>query len=725
MIYMCATHRGSFCSPGSQPRHAWLAWILIPLVSLASIAAAPVPQAAALQGDACSHPANPIVAENCKPGSPGWQIPAPSYDIMGFTSAVSINAGENISFYVTSAASHFDLDIYRTGYYQGSGARLIAHIPGISGRQQPPCRVDASTGLVSCSNWAKSYTLKTQQDWTTGVYLAKMIMPGNRQNSTTFVIRNDNDRADILYQQSVTTYQAYNNYGGKSLYTHNSSLCLTDAEAPRAVKVSFDRPYNAPMDDPSSFFRAEYPMVRWLESQGYWVTYSTDLDTHRSGTPGHVNALLQHRVFLSVGHDEYWSAEMRAAVLQARDAGVNLGFFSANTSFWKIRLEPDPWTKTPDRVMVAYKTTESGPVDPSGTPTGTWRDPGGANQPENALLGVQYVGDDDTLFFPLRVPAEMANDHIYRNTGLQNMKPGTYVDIGRQLVGWEWDAVVDNGHTPAGLVILAASPTSGEILEDAGRSSHPGITYTNVTRYTAKSGAMVFASGTIQWSWGLAVYEPDRRIQQITYNVLSDMSVQPATPAASLILDSQAPAAEMPLPASTVDHSGDIPVLSEPAVEADSSSAAITWETNIPTNGQVWLLSSQGKLNASLRFGNDSALDRTYQINHQVVFSQLIPGTPYFYQFISTDSEGRSAVSAVYHFDTQPGSIGSRLKQGAGPLMTDLQCAVRPAGRVVRYWLQTNPGLVALPLLIVLLLAVLGVRYVLHNRQDNLHQAGV
>lgn len=719
MIYMSEIRRGYFIKLKFRARISHSAWFLIPVVSLVAMAASPIPAfAQSQQGDECSHPANPIVAENCRPGDPGWKVDTPSYDIMGFTSTFSVNAGQIIQFYVTSQADHFDLVIYRLGYYQGNGGRLVKRIPGIPGMLQPPCLEDISTGLRSCSNWPVSYTLKIPDDWISGVYLARLVMPDDRQNFVPFVVRKDGDRADILYQQSVTTSHAYNNYGGKSLYSHNSSLCLTVSEAPRAVKVSFDRPYNAPMDDPSSFFRAEYPMVRWLESQGYWVTYSTDIDTHHSGTPGQVNALLQHRIFLSVGHDEYWSEEMRSAVTAARDGGVNLGFFSANTSYWKIRLEPDPWTKKPDRVMVAYKTTESGPADPSDIPTGTWRDPAGANQPENALLGVEYIGDNDTLFFPLRVPAEMANDRIYRNTGLQNMQPGTYVDIGWQLVGWEWDAVVNNGYTPAGITVLAASPVTGEILDDAGRNSRPGKAYATTTRYTAPGGAIVFASGTIQWSWGLDVYEPDRRIQQITYNLFSDMGVQPATPASGLVLDYQGkklPA--LPRPASQPANTGDLPVLSEPLVETTASSADITWNTSTPTIGQAWLLSLDGQLNASLRFENGAAIDREYQAQHHIVFDQLVPGTEYRYQIISTDPAGRSTISAVFIFQTKPGSITGQARRELEPLKTGIQCVVKPVGRIARYWLQTNLAIVVLPLGMLLPLTGLLVWNVVRGRR--------
>src|SRR5207249_6876856 len=116
---------------------------------------------------------------------------------------------------------------------------------------------------------------------------------------------------------------AYNAFGGKSVYSFNSyNICATVSGAPRAVAVSFARPLSAPAQDfPNTYVYADYPMVYWLEAQGYDLGYAADVDVDRWGQPGQHNALLDHHVFLAVGHDEYWSAEQRAAVSAAREAG--------------------------------------------------------------------------------------------------------------------------------------------------------------------------------------------------------------------------------------------------------------------------------------------------------------------------------------------------------------------------------------------------------------------
>src|SRR5262249_46361702 len=138
-------------------------------------------------------------------------------------------------------------------------------------------------------------------------------------NHIFFVVRDDKGHSALLFQTSDTTWQAYNPYGGSSLYT--------GAPVGRAFKVSYNRPFTTRTDDGDDaskwVLNADYPMVRWLEANGYDVSYCAGADTDRFG-----NNLLQHKVFLSVGHDEYWSAQQRANVEAARDAGIHLAFFS-------------------------------------------------------------------------------------------------------------------------------------------------------------------------------------------------------------------------------------------------------------------------------------------------------------------------------------------------------------------------------------------------------------
>lgn len=273
----------------------------------------------------CTAPKNAIEAENCQPGTPSsqWYVDgAGSPNIQGFTTDISVNVGQTIFFKISTPAASYRIDIYRLGFYQGNDGRLVASIsPSVPLPQfQPSCLSDSSTGLIDCGNWGVSASWTVPSTATSGVYFARLLrLDTGEAGAIIFVVRNDASHSDILVQTSDTTWQAYNAYGGNSLYSGNP--------AGRAFKVSYNRPVNTLHD----FFAQEYPIVRFLEANGYDVTYSTGVDTDRNGA-----LITQHKVFLSVGHDEYWSGGQRANVEAARAAGVSLAFFSGNEVFGRL-----------------------------------------------------------------------------------------------------------------------------------------------------------------------------------------------------------------------------------------------------------------------------------------------------------------------------------------------------------------------------------------------------
>jgi hypothetical protein len=467
---------------------------------------------------------NAIVIENRKTGTTGilgtllsrWS-PA---TIAGYADATSLNRGSQLTLRVsTSQPGAYTISVYRLGYYRGVGSRLVASSGVLNGVTQRACEVtELATHLIECS-WGRSATFRVGDDWTSGLYIAVLnhIATG-RQSPIYFVVRDDLRQSDIVFQSSRTTGLAYNSYGNgteqRSLYPHNSTGGV------RAMKVSFDRPM---LDrDVLSF---ELEMLGWLESQGYDVTYITNMDVHTNAS-----RLLNHKVFLSVGHDEYWSKEMRDGIEAARNSGVSLGFFSANSAYWRVRFEPSSRGR-PNRVMVCYKYPSLTP-DPV-APTYRWRDPPN-NRPENALLGVMYIGRHEMGFWTgFDWVARNVTDPAFANTGLTN---GAAL---RQLVGYEWDGVVNNGFSPRGLVILGASPVTPSTVATGIPKTATQISHT--TRYTHASGAQVFATGSIQWMWALngrLVQSPrvDARAQQFAVNVLAGMGARPATPSAGIVV---------------------------------------------------------------------------------------------------------------------------------------------------------------------------------------------
>jgi Domain of unknown function (DUF4082)/Bacterial Ig-like domain len=490
---------------------------------------------------------NPVVVENCFPGTTNWKTPngARMYDggLDGSLSASSINAGESVELRVgVQWEVPYHVEIYRTGHYGGSQGRLISTIPGLSGVYPPSCYDEVTTtGLFDCANWPVAATISTTTDWPSGVYLLKLVRDDNGNASEVpLVVRDDGNESDVLFGVPTSTYVAYNRFEGKSLYSGLSNPPNTVSGAKRAVKVSFDRPYSQPTNGPDAhdwYSRTDVATVSWLERQGYDTTYIASEDLHAHG-----GQLTDHEVFVTGAHDEYWSQQMFDAVKAARDAGTSVIFTGANAAYWKIRFEASPVTGRANRVVVGYKTIESGPSDPSGVPTTTWRDPAGPNRPENELIGQMYVGENLGADFPMRVSAQEGRNRFWRYTPLNNLAAGTFSQFGTALLGWEWDARVDNGREPAGVQTLASTPVNGQLIQDNGRFQSPGTTTVNSTLYRAASGALVFSTGTNNWWRGLALNvhgagEPDARIQQATMNVLADMGVRPATPASGLTVD--------------------------------------------------------------------------------------------------------------------------------------------------------------------------------------------
>ncbi len=515
---------------------ALLIFIAILLISQSTNNAANVPTVAVRQKN------NPTIVENIKKGTTNWQLtnPASKKEIEGYASSTSVNRGEEIQFFVNTKEPAYKIEIFRMGWYGGAGGRQMAAAITRKGVKQPAPTIDQVTGLIEC-DWNQPYVLKIPDEpqdateWASGFYLAKLTTSKTgKQSYIIFVVRDDSRVSDILFQSSVTTYQAYNNWGAMSLYRWNS-------RGRQAYKVSFNRPYAASPNLAAAYGMGagefltnsqprrrtssagwEYNMVRWLEKQGYDVSYSTDVDTHENyldeQSGKHILSL--HKAFLSVGHDEYWSWQMRQNVEEARDNGVSLGFFSANTCYWQIRFEPSKVTGDINRTIVGYK--ENAALDPYARDdnsdndyliTTLWRNKP-IKRPEDSLIGVMYetfqVNTD--IIITNKAPEWILADtqFSYDNRQKQIFLTG--------LLGYEVDRMF--GNAPDNIVRIAHSPYPH------GR----GLRYSDVTLYTTDH-AIVFATGSMQWIWGLDNYNAPRLrpplantdAQAITRNVLNRM----------------------------------------------------------------------------------------------------------------------------------------------------------------------------------------------------------
>lgn len=472
---------------------------------------------------------NPIVEENRHLGSELWKLAYEPFhvsddlnqQIKGYASAVSVNLGESITFYVSANPSQaFTLDLFRMGYYGGTGGRLMQHLAG-QAPIQPPCPVQPDTGMVACE-WSPTLTFTVPTTWTSGIYLGLLTNSMNYQDYIEFVVRDDTRPADLLYQQGVMTYQAYNNYPndaqnspipatGKSLYKFNSSRAPTKSiDNSRATKASFDRPYSQPGQ--GSFLDWDVYAVQWLERSGYNVSYTTDVDTHLHG-----ERLLSYKGFISGGHDEYWTKQMYDAVTNARDSGVNLAFFGADAIYWQARLEPSV-ENVPNRVLVCYRSADLDPERDPALKTLQWRSEA-LNRPEQTLIGVQY-----TSGLTANVPFVAINTRsswVYDASGFSDgdsvpPRGSQAASLGAGIVGYEADRYDPNYPRPQyrSYQLLSSSP----FVQSTGQT---GESNASIYQVAPGSRAWVFATGTMSWSWALA--RPnyvDERVQRVTKNVI-------------------------------------------------------------------------------------------------------------------------------------------------------------------------------------------------------------
>lgn len=457
-----------------------------------------------------------ILDENEKAGTTDWIITKvirekdEKYDsgwmrrkaIEGYVSHTSIKSGETLDVFVsTDKTDKFRLDIYRMGYYGGKGGRLMKSFNSLAGvTQSTPA--DGDNYLIECK-WKPSVSIKIPKDWVSGVYLGKLsTLKTEAQAYIVFIVR-DNRKADLLFQCSDMTWLAYNRWPAwRSLYDAPGNDRWGGGRK-GIYHVGFDRPYGMfwngfpagfePLTNGSGeFLMTEFPMAFWLEKEGYDVTYISNVDTHADEI-----GLLRGKVFLSVGHDEYWSQQMFDNVAKARDKGVNLAFFSGNSVSGRVELLPAT-DGTPNRVMKLIDRFKN----------------------EEELMGSNSYG------VGLANWTCAAPDHwAFEGTG---MKMG---DAIKDLVGWEF-------HGPPlatnvkDMVVLA----EGNVKKFSGEPTERKYA---ATIYTAAKGNYVFNSATCWWAKPLAsppaymnppyryFTEGDERVRQITRNILNKMiSVQ-------------------------------------------------------------------------------------------------------------------------------------------------------------------------------------------------------
>jgi hypothetical protein len=443
-----------------------------------------------------------IIAENARPGTADWRIPAGTgSQIVGYADSTSAQRGDTVTLFVSTAAA-WDVTAYRMGWYGGDMGRLVWRSPQQKGTVQPKPAIDANTHTAE-ARWSPSLRVKVADDWLPGDYLLVLRSTDGGAHDVPLTVRDDNSTAGLVIVNAVTTWQAYNTWGGCSLY-----VCPGLKGAKRATVVSFDRPYDHGYNAGSAdFLDHELSLVALAEQIGLDVTYVTDVDLDRNPS-----LVLRHKGVVSLGHDEYYSSSMRGGLVAARDGGVNLAFLGANAVYRRIRLEPS-WDGRSRRREVNYRTMDdpAAAKDPRAA-TVQWR-LAPLNLPEAEIVGIQYACSPVSADLRIVDPSSW----VFAGTGVTN---GTTLP---NVVANEYDRVFPGPWTPTNLEVLAHSP-----LTCRGKADYADMAY-----YSAPSGAGVFASGSIHWICSIdglcpTTNEAAAVVRQVTENVLVAFATGPA-----------------------------------------------------------------------------------------------------------------------------------------------------------------------------------------------------
>ncbi len=422
---------------------------------------------------------NPIVAENRREGTTSWLIKVPEKNcaypdhqfcrrpqIEGYCSKSSYAAGDTLNVFIsTDPASSYTIDLYRMGYYNGKGGRLLKSVGPLEGQPQT-VPVAGKNNLVECRR-ANAYQMTIPEDWISGVYLGKLTALKDSSQAYIVLIIKDHRSADAIFQCSDMTWQAYNRWPyWHAMYDEGQKPWVNT----NGARISFDRPYalyvnllpsdfNGLSNGSGEFLLWEFPLAYWMEKEGYDVTYISGTDTHADA-----QGLLRSKAFLSVGHDEYWTPQMFENVKNARDKGGNLLFLCGNSVDGTVYLDPSSDGR-PNRI--------------------TGRLPQREFDNEQDLMGeVSYgVGYGDVVF-------RNTSHWVYEGTA---MPEG---DTVKDLLGWEYHGAPLK--KDSSLIVLGTGKLQPNKFSGSKSPDH------NTILYTSKKGNFVFNAGTCFWSLPLS-----------------------------------------------------------------------------------------------------------------------------------------------------------------------------------------------------------------------------
>jgi hypothetical protein len=474
----------------------------------------------------------------------------------------SADAGQEVALHVSTDARTFDVEVAR----EGATRAVVWSRSGAPGRV---LETPADASSRGCG-WPASVAIPIGRDWPSGYY-SVVLRAGDETADAFLVVRPGSRRLPILLGLSTTTYAAYNDWGGPSLYTGGTRVSFERPLAPGFLrKPEPERRKMQPRPDPEAlwFFEWAEPLglsvwsggagwwnwerrfLSWAEREGFELDVATGQDLEERP-----DVLDGHRLFVCVGHDEYWSWPMRESLDGFVAAGGNAAIFGGNTCFWQVRLDDG------GRAMTSYKyRSNEDPVVGTADErliTGPWSDRR-IGWPETQTIGLTFTRGGYSRY-GLGVPRASGAYTVWRpehwvfeGTGLRY---GDTLGLADEIVAYEVDGcelqLVDGlpvpthaDGAPQSLEILATAParlwsndeqpsryggepgdleTAAEaVFGKSWRDEIHRIEHNNacVAVFGRPGGGTVFNAGVTDWAYGLR--DPD--VARVTRNVLTRLS---------------------------------------------------------------------------------------------------------------------------------------------------------------------------------------------------------
>ncbi len=463
-------------------------------------------------------PRTTVRQANAEAGDSSWAVPvsgwAPQTQLAVWASPYAARLGDTLAVYIHSTEGPVAVTVYRLGWYGGAGGHVVFTQDTVNAQAQPGCSAPFP-GPVVCP-WTRTMRIVVGDNWVSGIYLIKAVDRTRLAGFYPFVLT-DSRPATFVAVVPQFSWQAYNAYGGSSLYTANQAANASDQPGGSFGHfVSFERPYGA--NGGSMYILDDYKShdlrdLRFLERSGMDMTYasSVDLTEDSRGLPHPKKGLI------FIGHDEYWTYHERSVVQGMRDAHVHLAFLSGNNAYWNVRLSPGPVTERAADVVTCYKLDPDPAAAADSLVTTEFRRKP-VDRPEDAMIGSEYVlGTRTTPLQPLVASDTAVGPEAASFLAAAGLRAGQQIP---DQIGIEGDRIIPDTSSPTNVQVLFKSPVVPKFVV-------PYAPYYYTTFYIAPSGAGVFNAGDVEWGRGLDGFNgtvESPALQRLTTAVLQWMA---------------------------------------------------------------------------------------------------------------------------------------------------------------------------------------------------------